>query len=282
VRLVGPFVEEDGVTEARREVFVTLAMTWVITLGVLGVAGWGVANLVAQTNRRLQFAYAVTHELRTPLTTFRLYADMLAAGLVPNDKKQEYLDALNRESLRLSNLVQSVLEYARVENHKVRLNPVTTDAPALLERLTESLRMRCDEQGVRVEARNDVANGQALHTDVELINQIAAVLVDNAIRHARDSADPAVVVHLLGGNGRLHLDVVDSGPGIDRKDTRNIFKPFRRGGGAEAAAQRGIGLGLALAREWAHLLGGRLDLLARRDPSYGGAHFRLSIPANSR
>ena len=94
----------------------------------------------------------------------------------------------------------------------------------------------------------------------------------------RASTNPAVLLHLAFDNGSLQLDVIDSGPGVDRVDARTIFKPFRRGRSADSAPQRGIGLGLALARSWAGLLGGRLDLASRHDPAYGGAHFRLTIP----
>ena len=280
VRLTGPDVLNTGVAEARRSILSVLITTWVLALAILALAGLGVRNLIALTNRRLQFAYAVTHELRTPLTTFRLYSDMLAAGLVPDDAKQAYFETLDRESLRLSNLVQGVLEYARLENQQVQLNPVDTDAQSLLCSVTRTLEERCKENGVRAEAKNDIPPDSKIRADVDLVNQIAGVLVENAVRHARGSSDPAVMVHLGRENGKLHLDVIDTGAGVDRADARTIFKPFRRGRGAAAAAQRGIGLGLALARNWATLLGGRLDLIARHDPTYGGAHFRLTIPAH--
>jgi signal transduction histidine kinase len=278
VRLTGPEVMDTGVAEARKSVLGVLVASWAIALAVLAVAGWGVGNLVALTNRRLRFAYAVTHELRTPLTTFSLYSDMLSAGLVPEESKQEYLDTLNAESQRLSGLVEGVLEYARLEKHKARLNPVDTDAPSLLRVVSETLQKRCDQNDVEARAKNDVPDGQAVRTDVELVNQIVGVLLDNAARHARGSKDPAVLLRLTSDNGKLRLDVTDTGPGVERADARAIFKPFRRGRGAYRAAQRGIGLGLALARSWAALLGGRLDLVSRHDPEYGGAHFRLTIP----
>ena len=255
-----------------------LCATWAITVAVLALAGWGIRNLVALTERRMQFAYAVTHELRTPLTTFRLYADMLSAGLVPEESRQEYVDTLNRESVRLSSLVQSVLEYARLENHKVQLNPVETDAPAMLSKIAETLQQRCSANGVEACTENQVPDGSRLRTDSDLLHQVAGVLVNNACRHTREAREPVVLVRLSSDDGKLHLDVIDSGPGVERADSRTIFKPFRRGRKAAAAAQGGIGLGLALAREWAGLLGGRLELVARHHPRYGGAHFRLTIP----
>ena len=260
------------------EVRDTVVASWLMAVTVLLVAGWGLWNLVALTERRMQFAYAVTHELRTPLTTFRLYADMLSAGLVPDDSKQEYLTTLNRESVRLSSLVEGVLEYARLENQKVKLNPTETDGAALVAQVSETLEKRCRENGIEARTENNLANGRRIRTDVDVVNRIAGVLVSNACRHARGKENAAVVVRLTGDDGEVHLDVVDSGPGIERGDARNIFKPFRRGRRADEAAQGGIGLGLALARSWAVLLGGRLHLAARRDPVYGGAHFRLTIP----
>lgn len=256
-----------------------VVVSWTAALVVLVIAAWGVSNLVALTERRLQFAYAVTHELRTPLTTFRLYSDMLSAGLVPDDVKQEYLDTLNRESQRLSTLVEAVLEYARLENQKVKLNIAATDPGSLLRVLTETLEKRCERHGVQPKAECSVPEGHPLRTDINLVNQITAVLVDNACRHAKTSKAPTIQLQLSGDNGKLHLDVIDSGPGIELTDARKIFKPFRRGRDADASARGGVGLGLALARNWASLLGGRLDLIARHDSKLGGAHFRLTVPS---
>lgn len=268
-------------TQAWQSTRQVLLISWVAALAVLLVAGWGVMNLVALTQRRMQFAYAVTHELRTPLTTFRLYSDMLSAGLVPEERKQEYLDTLNRESARLSTMVESVLEYARLENRHAKLHLRETDSNSLLQTVGETLDKRCAENGIEGRKINEVREGLKIRTDVDLVSQITGVLVNNAVRHARSSKQPCVTLRLGGENGKLTVDVTDSGPGVERTDGRKIFKPFRRGRDADTAARGGIGLGLALARDWASLLGGRLDLIHRHDPELGGAHFRLTIPSHS-
>lgn len=279
VRLNVPGIPGGAYLAAWRETKGTLITMWVATAAVLIVAGWGLRNLVLLTERRMQFAYAVTHELRTPLTTFRLYSDMLSANLVPEASKQEYLDTLNRESARLSNLVEGVLEYARLENHRVRLNPVDIDAPTLLNTISETLKKRCEAYGVKPQTENLITNGLALYTDVDVVQRIAGVLVNNACRHARDAEDAKVLVRISAQDDQVYLDVIDTGQGIERRDIRNIFKPFRRGRRADTTAQGGIGLGLALAKNWANLLGGKLELASRQHPQYGGAHFRMTIPA---
>jgi signal transduction histidine kinase len=276
-----PDFEAGARTEAWRSTRGVLLISWSAALAVLLVAGWGVRNLVALTERRMQFAYAVTHELRTPLTTFRLYSDMLSAGLVPEDRKQEYLDTLNRESARLSTMVESVLEYARLENRHARLHVRETDGPTLLNTIGETLEKRCEENGVEGRKLNEIKNGLRIRTDVDLVSQITGVLINNACRHALVGKEPAVLLRLAGENGKITVDVADSGPGVDRADSRRIFKPFRRGRDADKAARGGIGLGLSLARNWADLLGGRLDLVHRHDPEMGGARFRLTIPSQT-
>lgn len=281
VRLVVPEVPGGFARAAWNSVGGWLLASWLTAVAVLAVAGVGLRNLVMLTERRMQFAYAVTHELRTPLTTFRLYSDMLSADLVPEPKKREYLSTLNRESQRLSTLVEDVLEYARLENRNVRLNPTELQAAVMLDRMTESLRTRCEANGLEGHANNTIANGLVVRTDVDLVQRIAGVLVSNACRHACGSDGAGVYLELSGDEHQVYLDIADTGPGIDRADQHNIFKPFRRGRRAEHTAQGGIGLGLALARDWANLLGGRLELIERRHPEYGGAHFRLTIPTRA-
>ena len=278
VRLSVPELPGGTSRAAWRSVRGVLVTGWAAALLVLVVAGWGVRNLVALTERRMQFAYTVTHELRTPLTTFRLYSDMLATGLVPEDAKQEYLETLNRESLRLSSLVEGVLEYSRLENHRVKLNPVDTDSAGLVKAIRDAVGTQCRQCEVEPNTLNEIPDHVQLRTDLDVINRICGVLINNACRHTRDLDDPVVLVKLSSENGKVYLDVIDSGPGVDRADLRTIFKPFRRGRKASTSAQGGIGLGLALARCWAGLLGGRLDLVARHHPERGGAHFRLTFP----
>lgn len=279
-QLITPPIEPASFLAGMSTVRTTLVVTWIAALAVLTVTGFGVRNLLALSERRSQFAYAVTHELRTPLTTFRLYSDMLAAGLVPEPSKQKYLDTLNSEAQRLSKLVEQVLEYSRLENQKIRLNPVTTEATAILAGLSATAVEHCRASGVEGKVNSSIANGMKVRTDVDIVNQVAGVLINNACRHARSSPAPAVFVNLGSENGSMVIDVIDTGRGVDRKDSSRIFKPFHRGSRAEADAQGGIGLGLALARNWAELLGGELELVHRSHPQHGGAHFRLRVPTD--
>lgn len=244
---------------------------------VLGGAGLGVRNLLALTERRTQFAYAVTHELRTPLTTLRLYTDMLAHGLVRAEDRESYVRTLHAECERLAGLVDEVLEYARVENRRVQLDVRPITVSELLESIRAQCENRCSNTGKQLVVEVNGLAGETIRTDPQLVRQVVSNLIDNACKYTRDASDPTITLRAIRQHGgRISLDVEDHGPGIAPTQQAAIFKPFRRGHHGEQQAPGGIGLGLALAKSWAHLLRGRLDLVDTPSPS--GACFRLTIP----
>ena len=122
----------------------------------------------------------------------------------------------------------------------------------------------------------EATEGLALCTDGELAQQILGNLLDNACKRSRGARPIAAVrLRVRAGRARVLFEVEDGGPGVPKGERRTIFRPFRRGRAADAAATGGVGLGLALARSWARLLGGDLTLR----PTAGGACFRLNLPA---
>ncbi len=253
-----------------------LLIGWSASLLLLGAGALGIRSLISLSERRSQFAYAVTHELRTPLTTFRLYTDMLAQGLVPPDDQQEYLETLNAESSRLSSLVSGVLEYSRVESNSVPINREHVAVSALLETVRERFEGPCGAAGVTLEIAPPPP--EKLTTDPHHVVQIIGNLVDNACKYGRGAEGPRVRVSARREGGMMQFDVVDNGPGIPQRLRTAVFQPYRRGDTESTPATGGIGLGLALSRSWARLLGGYLELLPASTEGTG-AHFRISLPA---
>jgi len=269
----GSLLSAAGWTPMRRG----LLLAWLAAIGVLAAVVLGVRNLLAWAERRTQFAYAVSHELRTPLTTFRLYTDMLANGLVPAERRDEYLRTLNDESERLSQLVAGVLEYSRLEHDSARLSPATLTVDRLLESVRGRYESQCRAAHQQLVVEVNGLAGRSWRTDPDLTLQIIGTLIDNACKYARDASDPRIVLSAEApAPGQLRLEVRDFGPGVSRRERRRVFKPFRRGRGC-ATNSAGIGLGLALAQRWAKLLGGKLEL--RSDRAHRpGACFCLTIP----
>jgi two-component sensor histidine kinase len=263
-------LSEDGWTPLR----VGLALAWAAALVALLVVGLGGWSLIDLSQRRIRFVSAVTHELRTPLTTLRLYLDMLMNGMVRDEaQRDEYVRTLHAEADRLTRLVSNVLDFSRLENQRPNLVRAPVAVGALLEQVRATWQGRCQDNGkeLLVEAPSAVE----LVTDGELLQQVLGNLIDNACKYSRESEDRRVWIRASAESGRVTLDVEDRGPGVPVRERRSIFQPFRRGASADVTAG-GVGLGLALAKRWAYLLGGKLTLVNPSGPT--GACFRVELP----
>jgi signal transduction histidine kinase len=268
-------MSDTGMTPLR----VGLVLAWAAALGALVAVGLGGRSLIDLSERRIRFVSAVTHELRTPLTTLRLYLDMLTGGMVQEEsKKAEYLRTLNAETDRLNRLVANVLDFSRLENQSPQLHRTTVKVADLLQSIHATWHGRCQDAGKELIVENGFKTDMDLETDVELVQQILANLIDNACKYSRDAADNRILLRATVEGSRLILEVQDHGPGVTRRDRRILFRPFRRGRQADVTAG-GVGLGLALALRWTTLLGGKLTLSS--PTSDQGACFRLELPTFS-
>jgi signal transduction histidine kinase len=254
-----------------------LLLAWaaaLVALSAVALGGWSLLNL---SERRIRFVSAVTHELRTPLTTLRLYLDMLAHGMVQDEKqKSDYIQTLNTEADRLNRLVGNVLDFSRLENQRPRLEKTSISLGDLLGQVESTWQARCRNAEKELVIENHLTPDTMLFTDVQLLNQILGNLIDNACKYSRGAEDRRIWLRAsTAGRGRLFLDIEDRGTGVPAGESRSIFRPFRRGNG-EHATVGGVGLGLALARRWANLLNGKITLTGGTGKN--GACFRVDIP----
>jgi signal transduction histidine kinase len=253
-----------------------LTLTWAAVLGALLLGALALRASVRWGEKRQRFASAVTHELRTPLTTFRMYAEMLAQGMVTEEsKRQEYLRTLERESARLARVVENVLGYARVEDGRASLRREPHALADLLARIAPAAAERCAEAGMNWIVEDGGLGAEGVETDPDAVGLIVYNLVDNACKYAAAAADRRVLLRaaLVGRN--LRLTIEDFGPGLSPAHRARLFRAFDRGERRADDPAPGIGLGLALARSLARDLGGDLMHETKDGP---GALFALLIP----
>lgn len=261
----------------RAPVGLPLVIAWAFAaVAVLAVGSllWGMATL---DERRSAFVSAVTHELRTPLTTFRLYADMLADGMVEDEEpRRAYLTTLQREAERQSHLVENVLAYSRLERGRPAHTRAVQSVGQLLASLLPPLEAQAGRSARPLEAAVDEACSTArVNVDRAAVERILFNLVDNACKHTRSAADPALRLEGRLEGAVVLLSLADRGPGIAPARRRRLFRPFHKSAQEAAGTAPGVGLGLALSRRLARAQGGDLRL-AETGPE--GTRFSLTLP----
>jgi signal transduction histidine kinase len=235
---------------------------------------WGTHSL---SERRAAFVSAVTHELRTPLTTFRLYTEMLAEGMVPEEKQRhQYLVTLKQEADRQYHLIENVLAYSRMERGRYGGQKETISLGAWLERIQPRLVELADLSAMTfVPADENMLADLHLLTDVAALERILFNLVDNACKYARSAADKRIHIEAALENKKIRIRIRDHGPGIPTKDVAKLFKPFHKSARDAANSSPGVGLGLSLCRRLARSIGG--DLILEQNQN-NGATFALVLP----
>lgn len=255
---------------------ISLVVAWICLLAATLAAAATLLSVVALSERRAAFVSAVTHELRTPLTTFRMYAEMLSEGMVPEaDQRQKYLETLRVEADRLHHLVENVLQYARLERGRPGGRREAISLGGLLERLVPRLSDRAQQAGMRLEVEASAADRETeLNVDVGAVEQILFNLVDNACKYAAGAGDSRLHLEATIDNRDCRICIRDHGPGISAEGRRKLFQPFSKSVHEAAVSAPGVGLGLALCKRLSRDLGGELRLLSGQD----GAVFELRLP----
>jgi signal transduction histidine kinase/HAMP domain-containing protein len=229
------------------------------TFSLVGIpaAGTGLAVLVladiTQNERRQraerEFVANASHELRTPVGAIATAVEALELGASEDpDERARFIRLIGRQALRLTRLTNSLLVLARAQTREEGMPLVPVELGPLLERVAGSA-----EPAGRV--RVEQVNGALALAQPDVLEQVVANLVANAVKHAPDAE---VVVRASSAGGEAVIEVTDRGPGIPAAVRARVFDRFYSGGGG--AARDGFGLGLAIARDSTVAMGGRLEL----------------------
>ncbi|MHB8762799.1 MAG: ATP-binding protein [Deferrisomatales bacterium] len=218
-----------------------------------------------------EFLANTSHELRTPLHGIIGLADALAAGPLPAAARPQ-LAMIAASGRRLGNLVNDILDLARLKNRDLALHRRAVDLRALVDAVLAVSRPLV--QGRPLALRNEVpADLPAADGDEDRLQQVLFNLVGNALKFT-DQGE--VMVAAAGGPGGIEVSVRDTGPGIPADRLETIFDAFAQGDGSAARRYGGAGLGLGISRHLVELHGGRL--WAESTPGQGST-FRFTLPA---
>jgi two-component system, OmpR family, phosphate regulon sensor histidine kinase PhoR len=215
---------------------------------------------VADRSRR-DLVLNVSHELRNPLATIRAHVDTLRGdgGEEPSEEdRHRYLEVLNRETGRMSLLIDELLTLASADTGTLRLDVGPVNAAEVATQVYDAMApLAWRERRIQLLCNTDGA--ASVVADRTRLAQVLMNLVRNAITHTPEGGLVAIEVKPLEA-GPVEVSVSDTGPGIPPEDTEKIFERFYRTDASRSRATGGFGLGLAIAREMVDAMGGRISV----------------------
>lgn len=222
-----------------------------------------------------QFVSNVSHELRTPLNAIIGYNALLldeVYGAVP-DKLKEPMQGIKRNANDLLNLINDVLDLAKIESGtlSVRLCPV--EIPRLVEEVLSELRSLFEKKSLSVQVQKPAAF-PTIQSDAEKIKQMIVNFLVNAVKFTKKGGVTISMKDLPEREG-IELSIQDTGIGIKPEELSKIFEAFHQVDATSTREFGGVGLGLTIVKELIHLLGGDI----RIESQYGkGSTFTLYLP----
>src|SRR5918994_5376793 len=217
---------------------------------------------------RKEFIATASHELRTPIFSLGGFVELLQDEDLDEETRREFLETMGEQVERLQKLSVDLLDLSRLDSGEVELHTEPGDLAELTRSIAGEFRPRLAEH--RKDLHLDVPeDGPSAQCDRERVAQIMRILLDNALRHTPQGTDVTVSANRY--NGAAELTVADTGPGLPAGARSKVFERFYTGDAA-----RGAGLGLAIARELAERMDGRLLLSLER----GSTEFTLELPTD--
>nr|WP_268239290.1 HAMP domain-containing protein [Longimycelium tulufanense] len=244
-------------------------------------------ELSSASRYKSEFMANMSHELRTPLNSALILAKLLTDNLEGNltPKQVDYARTIHSAGSDLLQLINDILDLAKVEAGRVELRPATVRVAELVDYVRSLWRPLTSEKGLDFQVVVAPGTPEVLRTDKHRLQQILRNLLSNAVKFTHEGAvelhirpaEPAEVTHaaLRREPGRIAFAVRDTGIGIAPEKLSVIFQAFQQADGTTSRKYGGTGLGLSISRELTHLLGG--ELRVRSQPGAGSV-FTLYLP----
>lgn len=232
------------------------------------------ADLADASHAKDQFMATLSHELRTPLTPVLAAAGMLESEKAIPAEAQEYVDVIKRNAELEARLIDDLLDVTRIVRGKIELDKEVVDLHMVISRAVEVCKEDVAARGLHL--RMDLGSQEHcwVEADADRLQQVFWNLLKNSIKFT--PSDGCVGVRCRGTNGRVVVEVIDSGEGIAPEALGRIFRPFEQ---AERSITRqfgGLGLGLAISKALVELHGGSISAFSEGKGK--GALFRVELP----
>jgi signal transduction histidine kinase len=236
-------------------------------------------QLAEASERKSQFLASMSHELRTPLNAIIGLTEMMVtnAARFGTEKALEPLRRVNAAGTHLLSLINEVLDLSKIEAGKLELNPEPVDLARLIDEVIGTAGQLAEKNQNRliVEAQEDLG---ALNADPMRLKQILLNLLSNACKFTKEGEVALRVRKVADGRDWVELAVADTGIGLTAEQQAKLFQEFTQADSLTARRYGGTGLGLALSRKLARMMGG--DVTVTSEPGKGSV-FTVRLPGGA-
>lgn len=224
-------------------------------IGQLAISFNNMASSLATTElARRSFTANVSHELRTPMTTIAGFVDGILDGTIPQERRDHYLKIVSDEIKRLSRLVRSMLNIARIEAGELEIKPDLFDINDTVIKTVFTFETPLEEKNIEVRGLD---NGKVMvEADPDLIHQVVYNLIENAVKFANGGG--YIEVSYTDDEKFTSVGIKNSGDGIPRDEIPHVFDRFYKADKSRSRDKGGAGLGLHIVRSIINLHGGEI------------------------
>lgn len=251
-------------------------------LGLLALNAGLIVTAILQLRREMafqqlrdEFVSSVSHELRTPLTQIRMFTETLLLDRIRSaEEHRRSLEIIDREARRLTQLVENVLQFSRMERKIGSLSKEKRELAPLIHEIVDDFESVINGDETRIEAR--LCFGLTANVDPDALRQIVINLLDNAVKYGPKGQ--LVIVGLEAREGMACFFVDDEGHGIPPPDRKRIFEHFQRLERDRQSSVAGTGIGLSVVQDLVTRHGGRCSVATG---DRGGAKFVVELPLST-
>lgn len=218
---------------------------------------------------RKRFLSEISHELRTPLTTIRASLQGITDGVVEPEDAKEFIQVSLQETLRLSHLVDDLMELSSFEEKQVKLNLQNVDIPDLIGLVVTQLKMKAKAKHIELIAESE--GPYLVYADADRLRQVLINLLDNAINHIPEGSMAGIRVKTV--KNERWIEVWDNGLGIEPEKLPHLFDRFYKAD--ESRNLSGAGLGLTICKHIVEAHGGAIRVESQMQV---GTVFKIFLP----
>ncbi|GKU78720.1 cell wall metabolism sensor histidine kinase WalK [Paenibacillus sp. L3-i20] len=235
-------------------------------------------SLQYEENRKLLLSH-ITHDLKTPISAIKGYVEGIMDGIANTDEKRiRYMQTIYRKATDMDQLIDELFLYTKLDLQKVAYDFKVVDLNRYMEQFVDEQRFEMEKSGVQLQFTPYLSGTLLVAADPDKLNRVLANILNNSLKYMigeEESEDCIISVEMREKNGFAHIQIDDTGPGIEKEDLPHIFEGFYRAEQSRNSETGGSGLGLAIVKQ---IVEGHGGFVWAESKEKGGARFCLMLP----